>query len=73
MKDMVKTEIIKWSDVVIIQPISDSVWVSHIQCVSEKGGMIVIENEKNELIPSRAVIGWRICMDCRKLYKLQGK
>ncbi|XP_075077272.1 uncharacterized protein LOC142164007 [Nicotiana tabacum] len=29
--------------------------------------MTVIENEKNELIPTRIVTGWRVCMDYRKL------
>ncbi|XP_019228966.1 PREDICTED: uncharacterized protein LOC109210049 [Nicotiana attenuata] len=29
--------------------------------------MAVIENEKNELIPTRTVTGWRVCMDYRKL------
>ena len=28
---------------------------------------IVIINEKNELIPTRIVIGWRVCIDYRKL------
>ncbi|XP_049381171.1 uncharacterized protein LOC125845671 [Solanum stenotomum] len=48
-------------------PISDSKWVSPVQCVSKKGGMMVVTNEKNELIPTRTVTGWRICMDYRKL------
>jgi hypothetical protein len=30
-------------------------------------GMTVIENEKNELIPTRTVTGWRMCIDYRKL------
>lgn len=47
MKEVVKKEIIKWLDVGIIYPISDSVWVSPIQCVPKKGGMTVITNEKN--------------------------
>nr|XP_009766710.1 PREDICTED: uncharacterized protein LOC104218013 [Nicotiana sylvestris] len=34
---------------------------------AKKGGMTVIENEKNELIPTRIVTGWRVCMDYRKL------
>nr|GEV44524.1 hypothetical protein [Tanacetum cinerariifolium] len=33
----------------------------------EKGGFTVIENEDNELIPTRLVIGWRVCIDYRKL------
>nr|GEU91213.1 reverse transcriptase domain-containing protein [Tanacetum cinerariifolium] len=32
-----------------------------------KGGVIVVENEENELIPTRLVMGWRACIDYRKL------
>ena len=35
--------------------------------VPKKGGLIVIRNENNELIPTRTVIGWRVCIDYRKL------
>ena len=38
--------------------------------VPKKGGTIVIKNEKNMLIPSRIVTGWRICIDYRKLNKV---
>ncbi|XP_076917509.1 uncharacterized protein LOC143577608 [Bidens hawaiensis] len=44
----------------MIYPISDSPWVSPTQVVPKKGGITVMMNEKNELIPSRMVIGWRI-------------
>jgi len=30
-------------------------------------------NEKNELIPTRTVTGWRVCMDYRKLNKATRK
>ncbi|GJR79185.1 reverse transcriptase domain-containing protein [Tanacetum coccineum] len=36
-------------------------------CVPKKGGMTVITNEENELIPTRLVTGWRVCIDYRKL------
>ncbi|GKB90008.1 reverse transcriptase domain-containing protein [Tanacetum coccineum] len=36
-------------------------------CLPKKGGMIVVENEDNELIPTRLVTGWRVCIDYRKL------
>ena len=54
-------------------PISDSSWVSPMQCVPKKGGITVVENEKNELIPTRTVTGWRVCMDYRKLNKATRK
>ncbi|KAA3464785.1 RNA-directed DNA polymerase (Reverse transcriptase), Ribonuclease H-like protein [Gossypium australe] len=38
-----------------------------LQVVPKKGGMIVIANEKNELIPTRIVTSWRVCIDYRKL------
>ncbi|XP_050217650.1 uncharacterized mitochondrial protein AtMg00860-like [Mercurialis annua] len=47
MKEVVHKEIVKLLDAGIIYPISDSAWVSPIQCVPKKGGMTVIENEKD--------------------------
>ena len=35
--------------------------------VSKKGGFTVIINEKNELIPTRTVMGLRVCIYYRKL------
>ncbi|XP_073060025.1 uncharacterized protein [Primulina eburnea] len=67
MQEVVKAETIKLLDAGIIYPISDSAWVSPVQCVPKKGGITVITNEKNELIPTRIVTGWRMCMDYRKL------
>nr|GFC07356.1 reverse transcriptase domain-containing protein [Tanacetum cinerariifolium] len=42
-------------------------WVSLIHCVPKKGGMTVIKNDENELVPTRLVTGWRVCIDYRKL------
>ncbi|XP_070004853.1 uncharacterized protein [Nicotiana sylvestris] len=67
MKEVVKKEIIKWLDAGIVFPISDSNWVSLVQCIPKKGGMTVVKNDNNELISTRTVTGWRICMDYRKL------
>nr|GFC65598.1 reverse transcriptase domain-containing protein [Tanacetum cinerariifolium] len=33
----------------------------------EKGGFTIVENEDNEIIPTRLVMGWRVCIDYRKL------
>nr|GEX83865.1 reverse transcriptase domain-containing protein [Tanacetum cinerariifolium] len=34
---------------------------------TKNGGFIVVENEENELILTRLAIGWRVCIDYRKL------
>nr|GEZ37923.1 reverse transcriptase domain-containing protein [Tanacetum cinerariifolium] len=36
-----------------------SPWVSPVHCVPKKGGFTVVENEENDLIPTRLVTGWR--------------
>ena len=36
-------------------------------CSSQNGGMKVIRNEKNDLITTRTVTRWRVCIDYRKL------
>ncbi|XP_062093475.1 uncharacterized protein LOC133799477 [Humulus lupulus] len=70
MKEVVRKKILKWLDAGVIYPISDSAWVSPVQVVPKKGGMTVVKNESNELIPTRTVTGWRICIDYRKLNKI---
>ncbi|GJT05288.1 reverse transcriptase domain-containing protein [Tanacetum coccineum] len=57
--EVIKKEVIKLLDAGMIYPISDSPWVSPIHCVPKKGGMTVVANEENELIPTRLVTGWR--------------
>ena len=67
MKKVVWAEILKWLDACIIYPISDSSWVNPVQVVPKKGGMTFIINEKNEIIPSRTITDWRVCIEYRKL------
>lgn len=67
MQEVVKKEVLKLLDAGIIYPISDSAWVSPVQVVPKKGGMTIVQNEKNELIPTRTITGWRVCIDYRKL------
>ena len=62
MKEEVKNKVIKLQDNGIIYPISDSKWVSPTQVVPKKSGVTVITNEKNELIPTRTITGWRMCI-----------
>jgi hypothetical protein len=67
MQEVVKKEVTKLLGAGMIYPISDSSWVSPIHMVPKKGGMTVIKNEKNELLPSRTTTGWRMCVDYRRL------
>ena len=73
MKEVVCKQVLKWQDVGVIYPISDSAWVSPVQVVPKKGGTTVIKTENNTLLPSKTVTGWRICIDYRKLNKASRK
>ncbi|GJT80398.1 reverse transcriptase domain-containing protein [Tanacetum coccineum] len=65
VQDVVKNEIMKLLDSGLMYPISDSSWVSPIHVVPKKGVMTVVLNDNNELIPSRTVTRWRVCIDYR--------
>ena len=67
MKEVVRKEVLKLLNAGFIYAISDSPWVSPVHVVPKKGGFTVIRNEKNELIPTRTVTGWRVCIDYKKL------
>ncbi|GJS47150.1 reverse transcriptase domain-containing protein [Tanacetum coccineum] len=61
--DVIKKEVEKLLDAGLIYPISNSPWVSPVHCVPKKGGMTVVKNDENDLIPTRLVTGWRIPID----------
>ena len=73
MKEVFCKKVLKWLDVRVIYPISDSAWVNLVQVVPKKGGTTVIKTENNILLHSRTVTGWRICIDYRKLNKATRK
>ena len=52
MREVVKKEVLKLLHAGIIYPVPNSEWVSPIQVVPEKGGMTVVKNDNNELIPA---------------------
>ena len=67
MMDVVKKEVLKLLQAGMIFPISDSKLVSPMQVVPKKGGITVVKNEQGELVPTRLQIGYRVCIDYRKL------
>ena len=73
MKEVVRMEILKLLEAGMIYPIADSRWVSLVHCVPKKGGITVVPNDKNELIPQRIVTGYRMVIDFRKLNKATRK
>ncbi|XP_056686044.1 uncharacterized protein [Spinacia oleracea] len=63
MGEVVKKEIVKLLAARIIYPISNSRWVSPVHVVPKKSGMTVVKNAQGELISTRTVTGWRMCID----------
>jgi len=53
LQEVVRNEVLKWLDHGIIYPISNSEWVIPVQAVSKKIRIVVIRNDKNELVPTR--------------------
>ena len=73
MKEVVRKEILKLLEAGIIYPVADSQWVSPVHCVPKKGGITVVPNDKDELIPQRIITGYRMVIDFRKLNKATKK
>ena len=73
MKEVVRKEILKLLEAGIIYPVVDSQWVSPVHCVPKKGGITVVPNDKDELIPQRIITGYRMVIDFRKLNKATKK
>ena len=67
MRDIIKKGVLKLLHAGIIYLVPHSEWVSPVQVVPKKGGMTIVQNSKNELIPQRPVTRWRMCIDYRKL------
>nr|GFB55893.1 reverse transcriptase domain-containing protein [Tanacetum cinerariifolium] len=70
--DVIKKEVLKLLDSGLIYPISDSPCVSPVHCIPKKGGFTVVENEENELIPTRLVTGWHVT-DIKEKDKIEVK
>ena len=67
LQEVVRIEVLKLLQAGIIYPISDNPWVSTTQVVPKKSGITVVQNEKGKEIAARLTLGWRLCIDFRKL------
>ena len=67
MQEVVRTEVLKLLQADIIYPIFDSPWVSQNQVVPKKSGVTTVQNVRGKDVPTRLTIGWRVCIDYRRL------
>nr|GEU37330.1 hypothetical protein [Tanacetum cinerariifolium] len=66
---VIKNEVLKLLDARLIYPIYDNPWVSPVHYVPKRVVFTVVENEENELILTRLVTSWRVCIDYQKMLK----
>ena len=69
MEEVIRKEIIRLLDACINYHITESDWVSLVHCVPKKGRFISVQNEQNEEVTTRPIIGHRMCIEFRKLNK----
>jgi hypothetical protein len=69
MREVVKKEVLKLLHAGIIYPVQEVNGSAQFKVVLKKGGMTVVQNERNELIPQMIVTGWRMCIDYWMLNK----
>ena len=67
MKEVVRKEILKLLEAGRIYPVADSQWVSVVHYIPKKGGITVVPNDKDELIPQRIITSYRMVIDFLKL------
>ena len=67
MQEVVCTEVLKLQQADIIYPILHIPWVSPTQVVPKKSRVTIVKNKKEEDMPTRLTIGWRVCIDYRRL------
>lgn len=67
MMEVVKKEVVKWLDVGVIYPIYNRKWVSLVQVLPKKSGIIMVKNDENSLVPTTIQTRGRVCMHYKKV------
>lgn len=67
MMEVIKKEVVKLLDVLMIYLISDSKWVSLVQLVLKRDGVTVMENKEGELVLTWVQSGWHLRIEYEKL------
>ena len=73
MKEVVRKVILELFEAGIIYHVADSDWVSPVHCVPKKGGITIVPDDKDELIPQRVITGFRMVIDFHNEIKLLRK
>lgn len=66
MREEVLKEVLKLLSLGIIYSIQDSEWVCPVHMVSKKSGIQMVKNDKNELVSTRLVTRWKMCINYTK-------
>ena len=67
MQEVVRAEVLKLLLASIIYPISNSPWVSRTQVVPKNSGVTIVQNEKEEDMPTCLTTSWWVCIYYRRL------
>ncbi|GJZ14325.1 reverse transcriptase domain-containing protein [Tanacetum coccineum] len=75
MQEVVKKEIMNtlWDYRLFFTPYYQIVLGFVLVIVPKKGGITVVTNENDELVPTRTITGWRVCIDYHKLNEATAK
>lgn len=65
--DVVKKDVTRFLEADIIYPIFDSEWVSPVQVVPKKSGVIMVKTSNGDLVAKKVQNAWHVCIDYQRL------
>jgi hypothetical protein len=60
MKEVIRKEVIRLLDALIIYQLSDNKWVSHAHCIPKDRAITIISNGENSLIPTIIITSYSV-------------